>query len=148
MDSATITSITAAQVPQINTPASVCQLMAAVLQVRPGESVYDPACGSAGMVVALIRQMRARGQHPELVRWSMNDLDPVAVALAGVNLAIHGMPYVTLNCGDALAPEAARPRPSAGTPDPFHASRPQDPGIPRYGIRTGIPGWTIRSVPS
>ena len=84
------------------TPPSVGALLAGLVEVRPGESFADPCCGSGGLAIATIRAMRAAGRSPELVHWHLQDIDPVAVALAGVQLASHGMPWVTLTCGDAL----------------------------------------------
>lgn len=47
--------------------------------------------------------LRARGECPESVEWVLQDLDPTALALAGVNAAAHGLPRVRLLLGDALA---------------------------------------------
>lgn len=89
------------------TPAGLSRLIAATQDVENGTSVHDPACGSAGMLVAVIRHMRSTGRLPETVSWSANDIDPVAVALAGVNLSAHGMPLVELTCSNALVPATA-----------------------------------------
>lgn len=86
------------------TPASVCRLLADLTTVDNVDTVNEPACGSAGMVVAQIRAMRARGRTPETVRWVLQDIDPMAVALAGVNVAAHGMPDVVLECRNILLP--------------------------------------------
>lgn len=84
------------------TPPSLGAVLAALVDVNPGESFSDPCCGSGGLAIATIRAMRATGRVPELVHWHLQDIDPVAVALAGVQLASHGMPWVTLKAGDAL----------------------------------------------
>lgn len=84
------------------TPPSLGALLAALGDVRPGESFSDPCCGTGGLAIAMIRGMRADRQVPELVRWHLQDIDPLAVALAGVQLAAHGMPLVHLVCGNSL----------------------------------------------
>lgn len=84
------------------TPPSVGALLAGLVEVRPGDSFADPCCGTGGLAIATIRAMRAAGRSPELVHWHLQDIDPVAVALAGVQLSSHGMPRVTLKCGNAL----------------------------------------------
>jgi len=88
------------------TPSSLCRLLAGLLQCGSGERVLEPACGTAGMVVAQVRAMRARGERPEGVQWVLQDIDATALALAGVNMAAHGIPHVQLVLGDALAQSA------------------------------------------
>lgn len=56
-----------------------------------------------GLVIAAIRAMRRRGGVPELVRWVLGDIDRLALACAGVQVAAHGMPVVVLRPGNALA---------------------------------------------
>jgi len=85
------------------TPASLCRLISQLAPVSEGGRVLEPACGTAGMVVSQARAMRARGECPESVEWVLQDLDPTALALAGVNAAAHGLPRVRLLLGDALA---------------------------------------------
>lgn len=84
------------------TPPSVAALMAMLIETRPGETWNDPCCGSGGLAIATVRAMRRGGQIPELVHWHLQDIDPTAVALAGIQLAAHGMPTVSLRCGNAL----------------------------------------------
>lgn len=89
------------------TPATLAQLLAATGLPRSGEAVSDPCSGTGGLVLALIRAMRAAGGVPELVHWHLQDLDGLALALAGVQLAAHGMPWVTLAQGNSLARAAS-----------------------------------------
>ncbi len=90
------------------TPPALAQLLAGMTGLpRPGESVSDPCSGTAGLALAMIRAMRAAGRAPELVHWSLQDIDGLALALAGVQLAAHGMPWVTLTRGNALAQAAS-----------------------------------------
>lgn len=64
--------------------------------------MYDPCSGTGGLALAMLRMMRAAGRAPELVHWRLHDLDALALALAGIQLAAHGMPWVTLTCGNAI----------------------------------------------
>lgn len=88
------------------TPATTCQVIAAMTgidTIGPGATVAEPSCGGGAMIVAAVRRMRSRGARPEEVSWHLNDLDPTAVAVAGIAMSIHGIPWVTLTVGDALA---------------------------------------------
>lgn len=90
------------------TPPALAQLLTAMTGLpAPGETVSDPCSGTAGLVLAMIRAMRAAGRLPELVHWHLHDIDGLALALAGVQLAAHGMPWVTLTRGNALAQTAS-----------------------------------------
>jgi type I restriction enzyme M protein len=74
-----------------------------MLGVREGQAICEPAAGSGGMLVATARDMRSRGLDPTTCSWLINDLDPVAVALAGVNAVVHGFGQnVQLRCGNGL----------------------------------------------
>lgn len=90
------------------TPPALAQLLAAMTALpNPGETVSDPCSGTAGLILAMIRAMRAAGRAPELVHWILQDLDGLALALAGIQLAAHGMPRVTLTLGNTLAQAAS-----------------------------------------
>lgn len=84
------------------TPPDVASLIAALSGLREGTRVLEPACGAGGMVLAYARQMREAGLDPDTCTYVLNDIDPMAVALAGVNLSAHGLTRVQLRVGDAL----------------------------------------------
>ena len=46
-----------AQAGEFYTPRSVVQLLVRILDPKPGETVYDPACGSGGMLIEAVHQM-------------------------------------------------------------------------------------------
>jgi type I restriction enzyme M protein len=71
-------------------------------RLKEGSSVADPCCGSGGMVLAAARAMRRAGLDPGTCTWALNDIDPTAVAMAGVNMASHGLRKVILTCGNGL----------------------------------------------
>lgn len=86
------------------TPMPVSAALAALCATSEGDAVHEPSCGSGGMLVAVARDMRSRGLDPATCSWVLNDVDPTAVALAGVNALAHGFgPSVTLTCGDTLS---------------------------------------------
>lgn len=87
------------------TPMSLCMMIATMTETKDFDSVSDPCVGAGAMAVAVAKVMRKAGRHPETVRWHLVDIDPIAVALAGINSVVHGFgPNVTLICGDSLAP--------------------------------------------
>lgn len=85
------------------TPMAVSELMAAMILPDQGDSINEPACGAGGMAIATAKAMRNAGRDPGTCSWTLNDIDPLAVALAGVNFVVHGLgDRVTLQCGNAL----------------------------------------------
>lgn len=85
------------------TPAHVGHLMAAIAPVSSGDTFHEPCVGCGGLVVATIREMRSRGVAPETVHWVIGDVDRLALACAGIQLAAHGMVQVTLQPGNMFA---------------------------------------------
>jgi len=56
----------AGQNGQFRTPRHIIQLMVELTQPRPGDVICDPACGTAGFLVAAGEYLRER--HPEILR--------------------------------------------------------------------------------
>ncbi|MFI6347599.1 N-6 DNA methylase [Streptomyces sp. NPDC050560] len=74
------------------TPACVVRLLVEVVEPRPGERVYDPACGSGGMFVQAEKFIESHGgcTAPEITVHGQ-ELNQHTWRLAGMNLAIHGI---------------------------------------------------------
>ncbi|MFF5207975.1 type I restriction-modification system subunit M [Streptosporangium sp. NPDC000396] len=73
------------------TPASVVKLLVAVLEPRPGERVYDPACGSGGMFVQAEKFIESHGGRAFDISVFGQELNQNTWRLAKMNLAIHGI---------------------------------------------------------
>lgn len=84
------------------TPMNLSYALARMVGTEENSTIGEPCCGAGGMVLGMVRAMRESGQDPDTCTWVLNDLDPVAVALAGVNMASHGMTKVSLTCGNGL----------------------------------------------
>ena len=82
------------------TPRSVVKLLVKILAPKAGETVYDPACGTGGMLIEAIRQMndekaaygRIYGQEKNLA----------TSAIARMNLYLHGALDFKVTQGDTL----------------------------------------------
>ena len=73
------------------TPVSLVSLIAHVLDPKTG-TVLDPACGSGGMFVQSARTVEEQGLSPtERLRFCGTEKNETTIALARMNLAVHGL---------------------------------------------------------
>ncbi len=75
------------------TPRSVVRLLVNILDPREGETVYDPACGTGGMLIEVIEHVKAAGGKPQLLWGKLFGQEKVLTtsSIARMNLLIHGV---------------------------------------------------------
>jgi len=86
------------------TPRAVVRLMAAILDPKPGETVYDPACGTGGMLLAAVEHVRQAGGDPRTFfgRLYGQEKNVTTSAVARMNLLLHGLEDFEVQRGDTL----------------------------------------------
>jgi type I restriction enzyme M protein len=84
------------------TPRAVVRLMVRILDPQEGESIYDPACGSGGMLVESVNQVRAHGQDPRTLRLYGQEVQATTAAIARMNLYLHDIETFSIKGGDTL----------------------------------------------
>jgi type I restriction enzyme M protein len=82
---------------------TVVHLMTAMLQPQPGESIYDPTCGSGGMLLSAIAHLRRQGQEWRNVRLYGQERNLMTSAIARMNCFLHGIEDFRIERGDTLA---------------------------------------------
>lgn len=82
------------------TPRPVVRLLVRLLDPKPGESVYDPACGSGGMLIEAIRHMHNDALCCGAVFGQEKNVTNAAVAK--MNLFLHGASDFHVMQGDTL----------------------------------------------
>lgn len=89
-----------AQAGEFYTPRSVVSLLVRILDPKPGETVYDPACGSGGMLIEAVQHMN----HSSLCCGSIfgQEKNVVNSAIAKMNLFLHGASDFNIMQGDTL----------------------------------------------
>ena len=50
------------------TPRTIVKLMVNILDPKEGDTVYDPACGTGGMLLETIHHLRDKGKDPRLLK--------------------------------------------------------------------------------
>jgi type I restriction enzyme M protein len=86
------------------TPRSVVKLMVDMLDPKEGESVYDPACGTGGMLIEVIEHVKAAGGRPQTLYGKLYGQEKVLTtsAIARMNLLLHGVSDFTIVREDTL----------------------------------------------
>lgn len=70
---------------------TVVHLMTEILQPQSGESVYDPTCGSAGMLISCIAHLKANGQEWRNIQAYGQEINQLTCAIGRMNLFLHGI---------------------------------------------------------
>ena len=82
------------------TPRTIVALMVELLDPQPGETVYDPACGTGGMLIEAIHHMKGDRLAYGRIFGQENNLSTSAIAR--MNLYLHGAKDVQIKQGDTL----------------------------------------------
>ncbi len=86
------------------TPRSVVRLMVNILDPREGESIYDPACGTGGMLLEAIHHVRERHEDDRTLWGKLfgQEKNLTTSAIARMNLFLHGAADFQIVRGDTL----------------------------------------------
>ena len=89
-----------AKAGEFYTPRPVVKLLVRILDPKPGETVYDPACGSGGMLIEAVHHMKNDAQCCGAIYGQEKNVTNAAVAK--MNLFLHGANDFNIMCGDTL----------------------------------------------
>lgn len=81
---------------------TVVDLMAEILQPKPGESIYDPTCGSGGMLVKCLDFLRKKGEPWQGVKVFGQEINALTSAIARMNLYLNGVEDFSIVREDTL----------------------------------------------
>lgn len=81
---------------------TVVHLMTEILQPRPGESIYDPTCGSAGMLISAIAHLKQHGEEWRNVHAYGQEINQLSSAIGRMNLFLHGIEDFAIANDDTL----------------------------------------------
>ncbi|MDR2895066.1 MAG: type I restriction-modification system subunit M [Propionibacteriaceae bacterium] len=86
------------------TPRPVVALMVNILDPKESEYVYDPACGTGGMLIEVIEHVKAAGGRPQLLWGKLYGQEKVLTTsgIARMNLLLHGVEDFEVIRGDTL----------------------------------------------
>jgi type I restriction enzyme M protein len=84
------------------TPRDVIRLMVRILKPTPGMSVYDPCCGSGGMLIITREYLEQSGGDPTNIRLCGQGNDASAWSICKLNMLLHGVPGADIQLQDTL----------------------------------------------
>lgn len=86
------------------TPRSIVTLMMDILDPQNGESVYDPACGTGGMLLEALNHVRRSGGRVEMLLGKLygQEKNLTTSSIARINLFLHGVEDFHIVRGDTL----------------------------------------------
>ena len=84
------------------TPRDVIRLMVRVLNPTPGMSIYDPTCGSGGMLIISREYIEQSGGDPTNLRLCGQVNDPSAWSICKINMLLHGIRGADIRLEDTL----------------------------------------------
>ncbi len=89
-----------AKAGEFYTPRPVVQLLVRILDPKAGETVYDPACGSGGMLIEAVHHMK----YSKLCCGNIfgQEKNVTNAAIAKMNLFLHGASDFNIMQGDTL----------------------------------------------
>ena len=73
------------------TPRSIVRLLGLILDPKAGESVYDPACGTGGMLLECVDHLREKGEDYRTLKLYGQEKNLTSSAIARMNMFLHGM---------------------------------------------------------
>ncbi|MGN6552281.1 MAG: N-6 DNA methylase [Verrucomicrobiota bacterium] len=89
---------------EVYTPRSVVRLMVNILDPKEGESIYDPACGTGGMLLEAIHHVK-ESHGDDRTLWGKlfgQEKNLTTSAIARMNLFLHGASDFQVVRGDTL----------------------------------------------
>ena len=81
---------------------TVVHLMTEILQPESGESVYDPTCGSAGMLISCIAHLKDQGKEWRNLQIYGQEINQLTSAIGRMNLFLHGIEDFNIVNDDTL----------------------------------------------
>jgi len=73
------------------TPPEVVDILVRILQPKPGDTIYDPTCGSGGMLIHSADYLREQGENALAARYFGQEMNWGNYAIGKINSVLHGL---------------------------------------------------------
>jgi len=81
---------------------TLVHLMAQMLEPKAGETIYDPTCGTGGMLISCLAEVKRNGGDTRTIGLYGQELINITAAIARMNLVIHGVSDFDIRSGNTL----------------------------------------------
>ena len=82
---------------------TVVTLMAELLYPQPGETVYDPTCGTGGMLLECVNHLKRKGMEYRSIRLFGQEKNAITSTISRMNMLMHGFEDAQIKRGDTLS---------------------------------------------
>lgn len=82
---------------------TVVTLMTALLDPQSGESVYDPTCGTGGMLLECVNHLKSQNKEHRSIRLFGQEKNVITSTIARMNMLLHGFEDAKIRRGDTLS---------------------------------------------
>lgn len=82
---------------------TVVHLMTRLLDPQPRESIYDPTCGTGGMLLSALAEVKRQGGEYRTLKLYGQERNLMTSSIARMNLFLHGVEDFEIARGDTLA---------------------------------------------
>lgn len=87
---------------QFFTPRAVVHLLVRILDPKPTDWIYDPTCGSAGMLIEAATEVKQSGGSVRQMRFYGQEVNQTSAAIGRMNLFIHEVEDAQIRREDTL----------------------------------------------
>ncbi|WP_081210507.1 type I restriction-modification system subunit M [Salegentibacter sediminis] len=84
------------------TPRSVVHLLGLILDPHEGESIYDPACGTGGMLLECVDHLKDNNEDYRTLKLYGQEKNLTSSSIARMNMFLHGIEDFQIIRGDTL----------------------------------------------
>lgn len=84
------------------TPKQVVRILVECLDPQPGMSIYDPACGSGGMLLGAVAHVERQGRGARTLELCGQEMNVNTWGICQTNLLLHGIDRASVVRGDTL----------------------------------------------
>lgn len=84
------------------TPGQVARLLVTLLKPRAGMEIYDPTCGSGGMLIQSVQWVEEQGEDFRNLSLNGQEASGTTWAICKMNMILHNIPSANIENGDTL----------------------------------------------
>jgi len=82
---------------------TVVKLMTMIMDPQPGESVYDPTCGSGGLLLNCALHLKEEGKEYRTLKLYGQEINLLTSSIARMNMFMHGIEEFDIARGNTLS---------------------------------------------